>query len=449
MESEVCYCCKGARRGTRRDFLRLGTLGFLGVNLCDFLRLSSAQALAATTPPPAKAKAVIVLWLEGGISHLDSWDVKGNSRFKPISTNVPGIQISEIFPSIAKHMDKLSIIRSMKTQERNHVQATIETLTGHRPNPALKFPSVGSIVAKEMGPANDMPPFIAVPLPREDSFFNYDDAFKASFLGGQYDSMILPDPSKPDFKVPDLSLPKSISKEEIDDRRTLLKIVDSHFRAKEEEAEFAEMDAFQAQALRMILSPNVKKAFDFSQESEKMKDRYGRSRVGQSALMSRRMVEAGCRFVVVDGYRPNQWDTHVDNERHLRDELAPMLDQSMSALIEDLDQRGLLESTVVIATGEFGRTPVINPSGGRDHWPDCWSVIMGGGGIQGGKIVGRSDKDGGYVDENPVSLGDLYATFYKALGIDWQKTYMSPIGRPVYIANGFGDTAGNPLKELI
>jgi len=337
----------------------------------------------------------------------------------------------------------------MQTQERNHPQATIETLTGHRPSPALKFPSVGSIVAKELGTRNDMPPFAVVPLPRESDFFNYEDGFKASFLGGQYDGLILPDPSKPNFNVPDLSLPKSVSAEAIEDRRTLLKVVDHYYRQKEEEAEFAQMDEFQAQALRMILSPNVKRAFDMSQESEKTKDRYGRTRVGQSVLLARRLVEAGCRFVTTDGYTPNQWDTHAENERHLRDELAPMLDQSLSALLEDLDQRGMLESTVVIATGEFGRTPQINPKGGRDHWPDCWSVIMGGGGLQGGKIVGKSDKDGAYVEDQPISLGDLYATFYKALGIDWTKTYMSPIARPVYIANGFNDTAGNPLKELI
>ena len=447
MDKSSCYYCKQSRR-SRRDFLRLGTLGALGVNLADFLRFDSMQALAATAPP-TKAKAVILLWLEGGISHLDSWDVKGNSRFRPISTNAPGVQIAEIFPSIARHMDKLSIIRSMQTQERNHPQATIETLTGHRPSPALKFPSVGSIVAKELGTQNDMPPFAVVPLPRESDFFNYEDGFKASFLGGQYDGLILPDPSKPNFNVPDLSLPKSVSAEAIEDRRTLLKVVDHYYREKEEEAEFAQMDTFQAQALRMILSPNVKKAFDMSQESEKTKDRYGRTRVGQSVLLARRLVEAGCRFVTADGYTPNQWDTHAENERHLRDELAPMLDQSLSALLEDLDQRGMLESTVVIASGEFGRTPQINPKGGRDHWPDCWSVIMGGGGLQGGKIVGRSDKDGAYVEDQPVSLGDLYATFYKALGIDWQKTYMSPIGRPIYLANGFGDTAGTPLKELV
>jgi len=432
---------------TRQSFLRAGALSFLGATHLDLLRLAGSEAFAATTP--GKAKACILLWLEGGVSHLDSWDVKANSGFRPIATNASGVQISEIFPGVARHMDKLSIIRSMRTQERNHPQGTIETLCGHRPNPALKFPSVGSIVSKELGSRDNMPPFVVVPLPTEGDFFNYEEAYRSGFLGPAYDSMILPDPSKPDFVVPDLSLPKSISAEAIDDRRTMLKIVDQYYRQKENSAEFAKMDTFHEQALRMILSPHVKEAFNISQESGKTRDRYGRTRVGQSVLLARRLVEAGCRFVTAAGYTHGQWDTHGENDKRLRDTLAPMLDQSLSALMEDLAQRGLLESTVVLVTGEFGRTPTINPNRGRDHWPDCWSLLVGGGGIEGGRVVGASDERGANVAERPVSTGDLYATIYKAMGIDWTKTYMSPIGRPVYIANGFEDKMGEPLKELI
>ena len=375
--------------------------------------------------------------------------MKGNGGFKPISTNAPGIQISELLPGVAKHMDKLSIIRSMKTVERNHPQATIETMTGHRPNPVLKFPSFGSIVSKELGARNNIPPFVVAPAPNASSFLYYQEAFQAAFIGSEYDAMILPDPSQPDFKVPDLSLPKSISPEAIDDGRAMLKIVDQYYREKEEIAEFAKMDVFEEQALRMLLSPHVKEAFDLSQETEKTKDGYGRNRVGQSVLLARRLVEAGCRFVTAAGYKENQWDTHYYNEKRFRDDLVPVLDQTLSALMEDLKQRGLLESTIVLVTGEFGRTPTLNPNQGRDYWPDCWSLVVGGGGIQGGQIIGASDKDGAYVAERPVSLGDLYATIYQAMGIDWTKTYMSPIARPVYIANGFQDTAGTPLKELV
>jgi len=450
MKKPECYQCRQVAF-TRRDFLRAGTLTFLGISLSDFLRFGSAQASATgnSSVPPVKAQSVILLWLEGGVSQVDTWDVKGNGSFKPISTNVPGIQISEIFPKVAQHMDKLSIIRSMKTDERNHPQSAIQVFTGHRPNPTLKAPSFGSIVSKELGPRNSMPPFVVVPRPFEDDPLLFEPCYQATFVGSEYDGMVLPDPNKPNFAVPDLSLPKSISAEMVEDRRTMSKIVDQFFRTKRAMAEFADMDSFQEQALRMLLSPHVQKAFDFSQESDKTKDLYGRNRVGQSVLLARRLVEAGCRFVTASGYTHGQWDTHGSNEKRLRETLSPLLDQSLSALMEDLKQRGLLDSTVVLVTGEFGRTPTINPGGGRDHWPDCWSLLVGGGGIHGGQIVGASDKDGGYVAERPVSTGDLYATIYKAMGIDWTKTYMSPIGRPMYLANGFDDTPGTPLKELI
>src|SRR5689334_11446620 len=195
MNKPGCAHCEGISK-TRRDFLRAGTLSFLGMGLSDFLRAQSALAATAAASP-AKAQAVILLWLEGGISHCDTWDLKSSSSFKPIPTSAPGIQISEILPQVAQHMDKLSIVRSMKTLERNHPQGTIETLTGHRPNPALRMPSFGSIVAKEMGATKNMPPFVVVPTPTEGDFFNYQEAYQAAFIGSEYDGMILPDPSKP------------------------------------------------------------------------------------------------------------------------------------------------------------------------------------------------------------------------------------------------------------
>jgi hypothetical protein len=260
---------------------------------------------------------------------------------------------------------------------------------------------------------------------------------------------VVPDPNQEDFRVPDLTLPKSLSPELIENRQAFLKVVDRAVRQKEEFAEFSSMDAYQKQALTMILSPPVQKAFDLTQESKKDRDAYGRTRFGQSMLLARRLVEGGCRFVTAEGYEHSEWDTHFLNDEKLRKDLAPTLDQSLSVLVQDLDQRGLLESTVVVVMGEFGRTPNINPEGGRDHWPKCWSLLIGGGGIRGGKIVGASDERGADVAERMVTQGDLFATIYKALGIDWSKTYHGPGGRPIYIANSIGDKVGKAVEELV
>ena len=344
-------------------------------------------------------------------------------------------------------MDKLSIIRSVRTVENNHLPATHEVGTGHRPNASMKFPSFGSIVTKETGPLNAVPLYVMVPpMPKGR---NYDECFFAQFIGAQYDPMILPDPNEKGFEVPDLALPKSVTTAALADRKAFLEAVDQTYRAKVRDVEFSNMDTFRDQAWKMILSPEVQKAFDLSKESDKTKDTYGRTGFGQSVLLARRLVEGGSRFVTAGGYKAQAWDTHQKNDKSTKDELAPTFDQTMSALIDDLDQRGLLDSTVVIVLGEFGRTVDINPNGGRDHWPECWSVAIGGGGIKGGQVVGASDARGAYVAEHPVSMGDLFATVYKAFGIDWEKEYMSPAGRPVKIANALDDRTAEPLKELI
>lgn len=426
----------------RRDFLRVGSLTYLGISLRDLLGLESLLA-AQGVRPNGKAQACIMLWLEGGPSQVDTWDPKPNSSFKPISTNVPGIQISELLPGVAKHMEKLSIVRSMHTEEANHPPATHYALTGHRPNLAMKFPSLGSIISKEMAIRNEIPRYVVT---RELDLLQY---FRSGFMGADYDPMVVHDPSRNDFEVPDLSLPKSVSVEQIEERRSAMMLVDSIYRQKVKEVEYAKMDRFTDAALRMILSPSVKEAFDLSKESEKVKDAYGRHSFGQSVLLARRLVEAGARFVTAAGYKTIEWDTHGDNDKGHRDKLCPSFDQAFSTLLQDLHERGLLESTVVIAMGEFGRTPHINPKAGRDHWPQCWSLVLGGGGIQGGHVIGASDARGGYVEDRMITMGDIYATIYKAFGIDWEKTYMTPIGRPVKIANSIDDKTGVPIKELV
>jgi hypothetical protein len=438
MKSPVSFGCNGVHP-ERRDFLRVGSLSLLGIHLSQFL--AASRALASPAGVTGKAQACILLYLDGGPSQIDTWDPKPSSGFKPISTNVAGIQISELFPRVARQMDKLAIIRSLHTEENNHGQAMHYLATGHRPNPAMTFPSFSSIITKEIGPRNQVPPHAMVPAVGG-------DVFKAHFLGAQYDPMVIPDPSKPDFQLPDLSLPKSVSLAALEDRRAFLNVVDRYHRQKEQIAEFTNLDTFRRQAWEMILSPAVKEAFDLSKETEKTKDAYGRTTFGQSALMARRLVEAGSRFVTAGGYKFQAWDTHYNNDQRHR-ELGPSLDQTLSTLIGDLDQRGLLQSTIVIVAGEFGRTPHTNPILGRDHWPECWSIVLGGGGIRGGQVVGTSDERGAYPAERMVTMGEVFATIYKAFGIDWRKEYMHPIGRPLKIANSINDETGAPIRELI
>ncbi|MBK9168208.1 MAG: DUF1501 domain-containing protein [Bryobacterales bacterium] len=423
---------------SRRAFLSAGSLGFLGLTVRDYLAAEQAKA---------KANSVILFWLEGGPSHIDTFDPKPNSNFKPISTNVAGIQVSELLPKIARKMDKLALVRSMHTRGNDHPQATHYVVTGHEINPAMQFPSLGSIVTKELGPRNAVPAHVLVP--KWDRGRQYEDYFRASFLGGEYDPMCIPDPGKPNFEVTELALPKSVSEMAVESRSAFLKTVDSRYRALNEMAEHADLDAYTAQAWKMILTPAVRDAFDLSKEPEKLKERYGKDSIGQSALLARRLVEAGSRFVTAAGYHGSSWDTHSNNDVSHRDRLAPTLDRTLTALVDDLEERGLLETTLVVAMGEFGRTPLINPNLGRDHWPNCWSLALTGGGIKTGQAVGASDDKGYNVADRVVTMGDLYATIYKLLGIDWEKEYMSPIGRPVKIANSLEDRTGEPVDELI
>jgi hypothetical protein len=378
---------------------------------------------------------------------MDTWDPKPGSAFKPISTNVSGIRISELLPQIAKRMDRLAIIRSMHTKGNDHPQGTHYAITGHEVNPAMDFPSLGAIISKETGPRNGLPPHVLVP--HWEKSRQYEEYFRAGFLGPEYNPMAVPDPSRKDFEVADLSLPKSLSEQAVHSRHEFLKVVDRRYRKLYQSAEHADMDGFASQALQMLLNPKVRDAFDLSREPDKLRDKYGRDAVGQSALLARRLVEAGTRFVTAAGFHSNSWDTHAKNDEGHRDRLCPPLDRTLSVLLDDLKDRGLLESTIVLAMGEFGRTPFVNPDLGRDHWPTCWSLAIGGGGIKGGQVVGASDENGANVAERAVSMGDLFATIYKAFGIDWTKEYPTPVGRPIKIANSLEDETGTPITELL
>ncbi len=430
----------------RRDFVKAGALSYMGLSLSDYFQLSS---LMAGTTEKAKAQSCILIWLFGGQSHLDTWDVKGNSGFNPISTNVPGIQISEILPRVARHMDKLSIIRSMKSESNAHSEGSYYTMTGHLPTTTTRFPSVGSIVARELGQRTEVPAYVTTSRGRL-------NCRSAGFISPMYEPLSLTSSDRisdgKDFQVADLTLPGEISVEALQARHSFLNLVDERYRQLEAGTDFGLADAFDERALNLITSPSVRKAFDLSLESTQTKEAYGTDRFGQGVLLARRLVEAGCRFVTVDGWNPadgHNWDTHFRNDHDLKELLAPPLDRSLATLLEDLDQRGLFESTIVLVMGEFGRTPNINPGHGRDHWAHCWSLVLGGGGIKGGQVVGASDERGAYVADRMVTIGDLFATVYKALGIDWTKTYMGPGRRPIYIANAIGDKQGQPLHELV
>lgn len=427
----------------RREFLRVGALSYLGLNLSEYFQLSSL--MAAPTAKPAKAQSCILIWMHGGQSHLDTWDVKGNSGFKPISTNVPGIQISELLPRVSRHMDKLSIIRSMKNESNAHSEGTYYAMTGHMPTTTTRFPSVGSVVAKELGTRTSVPAYVTTGRGRL-------NCRSAGFVEPHYEPFIIPEPGNKDFKVTDLVLPDEVSVDALQARHAFLKLVDERYRNMENHANFAKVDSFNERALNLITSPAVRNAFDLSQESEKIKEAYGPGRFGQGTLLARRLVEAGCRFVTIDGWNKeakHDWDTHYRNDYYVKEELVPPLDRALSTLLVDLEERGLFESTIVLVMGEFGRTPNINPGRGRDHWGHCWSLVLGGGGIEGGTVVGASDERGAYVAERLVTIGDLFATVYKALGIDYTKTYLGPGRRPIYIANSIGDKQGEPVHELV
>ncbi|MBM3756927.1 MAG: DUF1501 domain-containing protein [Acidobacteria bacterium] len=418
---------------TRRDYIRAGSLGFFGLH-CG---LHAA---------PAKAKSCILIWLEGGPAQMDTFDPKTNSNFRPIATNVAGIQVSELLPQLAKRMDKLALVRSMSSFGDDHPQAVHYAATGHLHNPAMQFPSLGAIVGKELGAKNAMPPYAIVP--KWESGRQYEEYFRSAFLGADYDPMLIPDPSKGKFEVADMGLPKSVTPAAIDSRQAFRQVIEREYRARVESAEHAKLDTFQKKALEMLLTPSVRDAFDLSKETDKTRDSYGRDSVGQSLLLARRLIEAGTRFVTAAGYHGSSWDTHTDNDRLHRDRLTPPLDRGLSALIDDLVARGLYDETMIVVMGEFGRTPHINAGLGRDHWPKCWSLALGGGGLRTGITVGKSDERAANVVERKTSIGDLFATVYKAMGINWTVEYMTPIGRPIKIANSFEDTTGEPIREL-
>lgn len=415
---------------SRRDFLQVGTLGALGVNLASMLRLS---AHAEDQP---KATSCILIWLDGGPSHLDTFDPKPEapaeirSPFKAIGTSVDGIQICEHLPRVAKAMGDIALIRSLTHELGNHDTGSRFLLTGNRPTPALDHPSLGSVVAHSQGFRGEMPPYVAIPNTGAGGTTN---AAGPGWLPGSCSAFAVGnDPSR----VSDLDPPEGVSFARNMHRREMLETMDRFSRHIETGRVAQDRDAYYDQAYRLIASPEAKAAFDLSREKASSRELYGPSRVGTGCLLARRLVEAGSRFVtVVD----TGWDTHQQIARELPDSRfpgsgkLPNLDRAYAALLSDLRERGLLDSTLVVLMGEFGRTPKLNAQGGRDHWPRAGFACLSGGGTKGGQLIGATDPFGEAPVDRPVSPSDLAFSILSLLGVDPSRELVAPGGRPLKI----------------
>ncbi len=435
--------CRGP---SRRQLLRVGALGALGLGLDDLLRLR-ARAGETGTAPRARASSCILIWLAGGPSHLDTFDPKPGApadirgEFKPISTAVPGTQISEVFPTLAGALDKAVLIRSMTSPEAEHDRASHHLLTGYRPSPAMVYPALGSVVAKsrESDRAGTLPPNIAVP----DA-----PAFGLSgYLTPAYDPFAVNgDPNADGFRVRDLTPPDRLTLDRLHRRRSMVAKLDEFARDLSETPLIGARDQFSDQAYELLTSGAAQEAFRIDQESDSTRERFGRTPTGQACLLARRLVERGVPFVTVNDRvtGPIGWDTHVQNFPAIRDTLAPPIDRGVSALLEDLAGRGLLETTLVVMMGEFGRTPKINGNAGRDHHGRANSLLLAGGGLPGGVVLGRTDDRGDSPVDRPVTPADLAATVFTLLGIDPDARYLTPDSQPIRVVDG-----GEPIRELL
>jgi uncharacterized protein (DUF1501 family) len=450
--------CSGFQRGevTRRDLLTVGAPTMLGLSLPGFLR-----AAERTSARKARAKSVIFLHQWGGPSHLDTFDTKPNApeairgEFKPIATRAPGIFISDRLPRMAQVADKFSLVRSLHHTMKNHNSAGYYSLTGTAPptdDQRLRdtrdlFPAYGSLVDRLAPAQAGMPTFVAYPHVIRDGSIT--PGQHASFLGKSHDPLLVTqDPNSPDFRLPELSLPAHLSAERLAHRHEMLRLIDQQTNLLEFSAKARGIDALYEKALTMVTSPRVRQAFDLSEEPAALRDRYGRTTYGQSCLLARRLVEAGARFINVyfaasiggQDTVKGGWDTHGFNGKAmypiLKDYLIPVTDQAVPTLLEDLDTRGLLDETLVVWTGEFGRSPRINANAGRDHWPQCYTALLAGGGVRRGAIYGSSDKSGAYPANDAVRPDDLAATMFHLLGIDPHTEVMDALDRPLPIAQG-------------
>ncbi|MEI8380547.1 MAG: DUF1501 domain-containing protein [Planctomycetota bacterium] len=427
---------------SRRHLLQLGA-PVLGLGLADLLR---ADAVGTETGRSSNQKSVIVFWTDGGISQQDSYDPKSDSpseyrgMYGTIATSAPGISVTQGLPMQARVMHRLSLIRSVHHENGIHAPSAHWMQTGYfgptLARNAAQKPSFGSVIARTLG--SRQPPMPAyVTMPKSEAF-GYQGAV---YLGKAFNPFeVGADPNAAEFKVPNLSLPTGLTAQSVDARRSLLKTFDTFRRDVDESGGMEGLDTFKRQALEMVAGDRMRTAFDLTAEDPVLRDRYGRHRYGQSALLARRLIEAGARCVNIN---TGNWDHHNDIAKGFEQHLPP-LDKAIAALVEDLEARGMLDQVIVYCVGEFGRTPRMNGHAGRDHWADCFSVMLAGGGIKGGQVVGASEKWGGGVKERLVTPQDLLATIYHTLGIPLETHFEDSSGRPVSIVG-----SGKPIQELM
>ena len=436
--------CPGPVSFNRRSFIQCGILGGFGFTLADLFQArafaSEARAVSGgAKPPEGRAKSVIQIYLPGGISHQETWDPKPEAPIEyrgplgVIKTKIPGIVFSENLALTAQIADKITVVRSVTGRIPDHAQATYQMFTGYLPTPAILHPAMGSVVASQFGPRNNLPPYVGVPsVPPQAGTGYMSSKYGAFELGG--------DPSQKNFQVRDIAMPKGMSSERLATRRSAREAVEDHF--KQIESNPSELDAmgdFYSQAYKLISSADARKAFSLEGEPEAMTKLYGRDAgnpktrsIGSQLILARRLVEAGVRFVTVVYNGSNGWDNH----NAIKDAInggVPSFDHAFSGLITDLDQRGLLDSTLVMVTSEFGRTPKINQSAGRDHWARVYSQVLAGGGITRGQIYGASDSTASEPDRDPVTVENLLATVYHQLGINSEDRLIAPGNRPIDI----------------
>lgn len=426
----------------RRGFLSVGAIGGLGLSLGDYFRMQSARAEANPGQPPrqATAQSVISIFLPGGFAHQETFDpkplapVEYRGPLGSIETALPGVRFGEVLPHTAKIADKLAICRSMTHGEAAHERGTHNMFTGYKPSPAIEYPSFGAVISHEFGPRENLPAYVCIPsVPNEFAGSGYlSSAYSGFSLGA--------DPVDGKFKVRDLTLPEGIDPARFDKRRRMLDVVNGHFREREKSDSLDALDTFYQRAYGLISSQKAQEAFDLKKEPDPIKDEYGRNQAGMRMLLARRLVESGVRFVTLTY---GGWDHHDKIEKGIKSQM-PAFDQAFATLIRDLDRRGLLASTLVCVSTEFGRTPKINPTAGRDHWPKVFSIVMAGGGIKAGIVHGSSNATAAEPEDDPLTVEDWATTVYDRLGIDARKELMAPGSRPVEIVDG-----GTVVEQLI